>query len=88
MKDSKIMKSYYSYMCSNSKLKVGTYEVNQLAEICGINVSVLIFLGARANAGQAPIAIKDGWYIYMLEERNDKGNPVYFITIDNTIKYL
>ena len=86
MKESKIMKSYYSYMRSNGNLRVGTYEAVDLASICGISLSMLLFLGAMANAKQAPIAIKDGWYIYTLEERNSKGKPVYFITIDNTIK--
>lgn len=88
MTESKIMKSYYAYMCSNSKLKVGTYEANQLAEICGINVSVLIFLGARANASQSPIAIKEGWYIYSLEERILGGKTVYYFSIDNNLKYI
>lgn len=88
MTKSKIMKSYYSYMCSKEKLRVGTYEVNELAGICGIKVEVLIFLGARANATQAPIAIKDGWYIYTLEERMVNEKPSYYITIDNALKYI
>lgn len=88
MTKSKIMEDYYAYMCSSEKLKVGTHEVNELAKICGINVSVLIFLGARANASQAPISIKNGWYIYTLEERILRGETKYYITIDKTLKYI
>lgn len=86
--NSEITKKYYEYMRETGNLKVGTYEVGQLAEICGINVSVLIFLGAKANATQAPIAIKDGWYIYTLEERMVNEKTFYYITIDNSLKYL
>lgn len=88
MTESKRMKSYLDYKCSSEKLKVGTYEVNQLAGICGINVYVLIYLGARATSSQTPVAIKDGWYIYALEERNLRGETKYYITIDNCFKYL
>ena len=86
--ESKIMKEYYAYMRDNQNLKVGTYEAVKLANICHINVNTLVFLGARANATQSPIAIKEGWYIYMLEERVTKNGAVYYITIDNNIKYL
>ena len=87
-KESKIMERYQAYMTQVEGLKVGTYEVTHLAEECGINVATLVFLGARANATQAPIAIKDGWYIYTLEERMLNGKPVYYITIDNSLKYI
>ena len=82
------MKSYDAYMRNNEKLRVGTYEVNELAGTCGIKAEVLIFLGARANATQSPIAIKDGWYIYKLDERYSKDKPVYYLTIDNNLKYI
>lgn len=88
MTESKIMKDYYAYMGSTEQLRVGTYEANQLAEICGIKVEVLVFLGARVNATQAPNAIKNGWYIYKLEERIINGKIVYFITIDNPLKNI
>ena len=86
--ESKIMEKYYAYMRDNQNLKVGTYEAVKLANICNINVNTLVFLGARANAAQSPIAIKEGWYIYMLEERLTKNGAVYYITIDNELKYL
>lgn len=85
--ESKIMKRYYEYMKETKDLKVGVYEAEHLASVCGIKFSTLLFLGARANALQAPIAIKDGWYIYALEERILGGEPVCYLTIDNTIKY-
>lgn len=88
MTKSKIMGRYYSYMSSNEKLRVGTYEVNELSRICEIKAEVLIFFGARANATQAPIAIKEGWYIYSLEERILGGETKYYITIDNALKYI
>lgn len=88
MTDSKIMQSYYSYMCSNEKLRVGTYEAVHLASICGINLSTLLFLGAMANAQEAPVQIKIGWYIYRMKERILGGEIKYYLTIDNTIKYL
>lgn len=86
--EANIMKQYYKYMKDSKDLKVGVYEAERLASICGISLSMLLFLGAMANATQAPIAIKDGWYIYMLEERYFKGKTEYYLTIDNTIKYL
>jgi|LSQX01.1.fsa_nt_gb hypothetical protein len=88
MTESKIMKSYYDYMRSDEKLKVGTYEANQLAEICGIHVAVLVFLGARANAWQASIVLKKNWYIYKLEERILNGKTVYYITIYNSLNNI
>lgn len=88
MTKSKIMEDYYAYMRNNSKLKVGTYELHQLAEVCGISAAVLVFLGARANASQAPVALKEGWYIYTLEERILEGKIKYYIFIDNSLQYL
>lgn len=88
MTKSKVMEAYDAYMRNNSKLKVGTYEANQLAEICGINTAVLVFLGATANAIKAPVSIKYGWYIYSMEERIVRDKTKYYITIDNTLKYL
>lgn len=88
MTESKIMKSYYKYMKDSKKLKVGVYEAKRLASICGISLSMLLFLGAMANAQEAPVQIKTGWYIYGLEERILRGETEYYITIDNTIKYL
>lgn len=85
---SEIMKKYYKYMRETGVLSVGTYEVNQLATLCGINTATLVFLGTRANATQAPIAIKDGWYIYTLEERMVNEKPCYYITIDNSLKLV
>ena len=87
MTESKIMKQYYAYMRDNRKVKVGTYEASKLAKLCGISTSMLLFLGARANATQSPIAITEGWYIYKLDERYSKGEPVYYLTIDNIYKY-
>ena len=88
MTESKIMKRYNDYMCNDAKLKVGTYEANHLAEICGIQVAVLVFLGARANAWQTSIVLKKNWYIYKLEERILNGKTVYYITIDNSLKNI
>ena len=86
--NSKIKEKYYKYMSEVGNLKVGTYEANQLAKICGINTATLVFLGVRATASQAPIAIKDGWYIYDIEERIINQKPTYYITIDNALKYI
>ena len=86
--EANIMKRYYKYMREIGNLKVGTYEANQLAKICGINTATLVFLGVRATATQAPIAIKDGWYIYDIEERIINQKPTYYITIDNALKYI
>ncbi|MFA6820456.1 MAG: hypothetical protein WCR53_07940 [Bacteroidaceae bacterium] len=82
------MRKYYKYMKQTGNLSVGTYEANRLAALCGINTATLVFLGTRANATQAPIAIKDGWYIYELEERMVNEKPVYYVTIDNALKLL
>lgn len=86
MTKSKIAEKDCEYMKEVGNLRVGTYEVNQLAKVCGIDAETLLYWGSRAMAKQEPIAMKDGWYIYSLEKRNSKGKPVYFITIDNTIK--
>ena len=83
-----IMKRYYEYMKDSGKLKVGVYEATHLASICGINLSTLIFLGAMANAQEAPVQIKTGWYIYSLEERILEGKPVYYFSVDNNLKYI
>lgn len=86
--ESKIMKRYYKYMEDSGKLKVGVYEASHLASICGINLPTLIFLGAMANAQEAPVQIKTGWYIYSLEERILGGKTVYYFSIDNNLKYI
>lgn len=88
MTESKIMKQYYKYMKDFKDLKVGVYEAERLASICGISLSMLLFLGAMANAQEAPVQIKKGWYIYSLEERILGGETKYYLAIDNTIKYL
>ena len=82
-----IMKRYYDYMEDSKKLKVGVYEAEHLASVCGINLPTLIFLGAMANAQEAPVQIKKGWYIYSLEERILGGEPVYYFWIDNVLEY-
>ena len=84
--ESKIMKRYYEYMKDSGKLKVGVYEANHLAKACGINLSTLIFLGATANAQEAPVQVKIGWYIYSMEERMVNKKACYYITIDNSLK--
>jgi len=86
MTESKIMKCYCSCVGGDEKLRVGTYEVNELAGICGIKVDELISLGARANAQESPIQMETGWYIYSLEVRTVVGLTKYYLTIDNTIK--
>lgn len=83
-----IMKRYYDYMEDSSKLKVGVYEAEHLASICGINLSTLLFLGAMANAQEAPVQIKTGWYIYCLEERILGGKTVYYFSVDNNLNNL
>lgn len=88
MARSKIMMGYYDYMCSDEKLKVGTYEANELAEMCGVHVAVLVFLGARANAWKTSMVLKVNWYISKLEERMENGKTVYYITIDNSLKNI
>lgn len=75
-------------MEDSGKLKVGVYEASHLASICGINLPTLIFLGAMANAQEAPVQIKTGWYIYSLEERILGGKTVYYFSIDNNLKYI
>lgn len=86
--ESKIMKRYYEYMKDSKDLKVGVYEAEHLASVCGINLSTLIFLGAMANAQEAPVQIKTGWYIYGLEERILEGKTVYYFSVDNNLLYL
>ena len=85
--EANIMKRYYEYMKDSKDLKVGFYEATQLASICGINLATLIFLGAMANAQEAPVQIKTGWYIYSLEERILEGKTVYYLSIDNALEY-
>ena len=86
--ETNIMKRYYKYMEDSEKLRVGVYEAEHLASVCGINLSTLLFLGAMANAQEAPVQIKTGWYIYCLEERILEGEPRVYISIDNSLKYL
>ena len=85
--ESKLMKRYYEYMKDVKDLKVGVYEARHLASICGINLSTLLFLGAMANAQEAPVQIKTGWYIYCLEERILGGETVYYFSVDNNLEY-
>lgn len=85
--EANIMKRYYKYMEDSKKLKVGVYEANQLATLCCINLATLIFLGAMANAQEAPVQIKKGWYIYSLEERILGGETVYYFWVDNVLEY-
>lgn len=85
MTESKIMKQYYKYMEESGKLKVGVYEAEHLASVCGISLSMLLFLGAMANAQEAPVQIKTGWYIYCLEERILGGETVYYFSVDNNL---
>ena len=86
--ENELMKKYYNYMEDSKDLRVGVYEVNHLASICGISPLTLIFLGAMANAQKAPVQIKTGWYIYCLEERILEGKTRIYISIDNNLKYL
>ena len=86
--ESKIMKKYYEYMKDSKDLKVGVYEASQLASVCGINLPTLIFLGAMANAQEAPVQIKTGWYIYALKERILGGETVYYFSVDNNLMYI
>ena len=85
--ESKLMKRYYEYMKESNDLKVGVYVAEHLSAICGINLPTLLFLGAMANAQEAPVQLKTGWYIYALEERILGGEPVYYFTIDNNLEY-
>ena len=80
-----IMKQYYKYMEDSANLKVGVHEASHLSAVCGINLATLIFLGAMANAQEAPVQIKTGWYIYSLEERILGGEPVYYLSVDNNL---
>ena len=59
--EANFMKRYYKYMEDSKNLKAGVYEANQLASICGINFSTLIYLGVMANVQEAPVQIKTGW---------------------------
>ena len=86
--EANIMKRYYEYLEDSKNLRVGVYEAKHLASICGINLSTLIFLGAMANAQEAPVQIKTGWYIYSLEERILGGETVYYFSVDNDLKYI
>ena len=86
--EANIMERYYKYMEDSKDLKVGVYEANHLASVCGINLSTLIFLGAMANAQEAPVQIKTGWYIYCLEERILEGKTVYYFSVDNNLQYI
>lgn len=86
--EANIMKRYYEYMKDSKNLKVGVYEAEHLASICGINLSTLLFLGASANALEVPIQIKTGWYIYGLEERILEGKTVYYFSIDDVLEYV
>ena len=83
--EANIMKQYDKYTRETGNLNVGTYEANQLSKLCGINPATLVYLGTRANAVQAPIELKEGWYIYMLEARRSKGKTEYYLTIDNKL---
>ena len=85
--ESKIMKKYYEYMKDSAKLKVGVWEAEHLASVCDISLSMLLFLGAMANAQEAPVQIKTGWYIYALEERILRGKTVYYFSVDNNLEY-
>ena len=83
-----IMKRYDEYMKDSKGLKVGVYEAEHLAAVCGINLPTLIFLGAMANAQEAPVQIKTGWYIYSLEERILGGETVYYFSVENNLKHI
>ena len=83
--ESKLMKRYYEYMEDSKNLRVGVYVAEHLASVCGINLPTLLFLGAMANAQEAPVQIKTGWYIYSLEERILGGEPVYYFSVDNNL---
>lgn len=86
--EANIMKQYYKYMEDSKGLKVGVYEAVDLTLACGLHLPTLLFLGAMANAQGTPVLIKKGWYIYSMEERILGGETVYYITIDNSLKYL
>lgn len=86
--EANIMKRYYEYMEDSKDLKVGVYVAEHLAAICGINLPTLLFLGAMANAQEAPVQIKKGWYIYSLEERILGGETVYYFSVDNNLIYI
>ena len=86
--ETNIMKRYYKYMEDSEKLRVGVYEVNHLASICGISSLTLILLGKMANEQRTPVQVKTSWYIYSLEERILEGETRVYISIDNNLKYL
>ena len=86
--ESKMMKRYYKYMEESEGLRVGVYEVNHLASICGISSLTLILLGKMANEQRTPVQVKTSWYIYSLEERILEGETRVYISIDNNLKYL
>ena len=86
--ETNIMKRYYKYMEDSEKLRVGVYEINHLASICGISSLTLILLGKMANEQRTPVQVKTSWYIYSLEERILEGEPRVYISIDNNLKYL
>ena len=86
--ETNIMKRYYEYMEDSAKLRVGVYEINHLASICGISSITLVLLGKMANEQEAPVQIKTGWYIYCLEERILEGEERIYISIDNSLEYL
>lgn len=85
--EANIMKRYYKYMEESKDLKVGVYEAKHLASVCGINLQTLLFLGAMANAQEAPVQIKTGWYIYSLEARILEGKLLYYFSVDNNLEY-
>ena len=86
--ETNIMEKYYKYMEDSENLRVGVYEVNHLASICGISSLTLILLGKMANEQRTPVQVKTSWYIYSLEERILEGEPRVYISIDNNLKYL
>lgn len=86
--ETNVMKMYEKYMEDSSELRVGVYEVRDLASICGISSLTLVLLGKMANEQQTPVQFKKGWYIYSLEERISEGKQRVHISIDNSLKYL
>lgn len=86
--ETNIMERYYKYMEDSANLRVGFYEVNHLASVCGISPLVLILLGKMANEQRNPVQVKTGWFIYSLQERILEGETRVYISIDNNLKYL
>lgn len=84
--ETNIMKRYYKYMEDSKDLKASIYEASHLSAICGINLSTLISLGEMANAQEAPVQIKTGWYIYSLEERILGREKVYYFSVDKDLE--